>query len=144
MQILVATDGSESAARAVEAAAKQAKALNARLVIVHVVCVDNLPLAELKDYALREHENLTDVLYAFAEEKLAEAKKRAEALGATDVETSAPFGDVAETLIEAARERRADMIFVGRRGRGRLSGLLLGSVSQKIVSVAPCPVVVVP
>jgi len=33
---------------------------------------------------------------------------------------------------------------VGRRGRGRLSGLLLGSVSQKLASLAPCKVMVVP
>jgi nucleotide-binding universal stress UspA family protein len=144
MRILVATDGSESAARAVDMAAKQTKAFKGQLKIVHVVCIDNMPLEQLKDYALREHENLADVLNTFAEEKLVEAKKRAEALGVTSVETSAPFGDVAETLIDAAREQQADMIFVGRRGRGRLSGLLLGSVSQKIVSVAPCPVVVVP
>jgi len=36
------------------------------------------------------------------------------------------------------------MIGVGRRGQGRLAGLLLGSVSQKLVSLAPCIVVVVP
>ena len=36
------------------------------------------------------------------------------------------------------------MLVVGRRGRGRLSGLLLGSVSQKVASLAPCIVIVVP
>jgi nucleotide-binding universal stress UspA family protein len=36
------------------------------------------------------------------------------------------------------------MLVLGRRGRGRLAGLLLGSVSQKLASLAPCSVVIVP
>ena len=54
--------------------------------------------------------------------------------------------DPAEAIIEAARREHADAIIVGRRGRGRgqLAGLLLGSVSQKVVSLAPCTVIVVP
>jgi nucleotide-binding universal stress UspA family protein len=43
----------------------------------------------------------------------------------------------------AYRDRPADLIVVGSRGHGRLAGLLLGSVAQKVVSLAPCPVVVV-
>jgi len=52
--------------------------------------------------------------------------------------------DPAEAIIEAARREHADAIIVGRRGRGQLAGLLLGSVSQKVVSLAPCTVIVVP
>jgi len=53
-------------------------------------------------------------------------------------------GDIAETLIEIAREKEVDAIIVSKRGAGRLSGLLLGSISQKLVSLAPLPVTVVP
>ena len=53
-------------------------------------------------------------------------------------------GPVAETIIEIAREEGADAIVVGKRGHGRVAGLLLGSVSQKVVCEAFCPVVVAP
>lgn len=59
------------------------------------------------------------------------------------VERIAAWGDPAETILECAREA-VDLVVLGRRGRGRLAGLLLGSVSQKLVSLAPCAVMVVP
>jgi nucleotide-binding universal stress UspA family protein len=51
-------------------------------------------------------------------------------------------GAPADVLVEAARA--ADLLVVGSRGRGGFAGLLLGSVSQRCVERAPCPVVVVP
>ena len=54
------------------------------------------------------------------------------------------WADPAEAIIEAARVGQADTIVIGRRGRGRLAGLLLGSVSQKVASLAPCIVTIVP
>lgn len=144
MRILVATDGSDAADRAVELAAKLASQLKGSLKIIHVISVQNLPMAQLKDYALWEHVTLGEVLNTFAEEKVTAARKRAEALGVPNVQSESPYGDVAELIIEAARRDQVDLIILGKRGRGRLSGLVLGSVSQKVVSVAPCAVVVVP
>jgi nucleotide-binding universal stress UspA family protein len=47
-------------------------------------------------------------------------------------------------ILEAAGREKPDAIVVGKRGRGRLSSLLLGSVSQKLASLATVPVIVVP
>ena len=48
----------------------------------------------------------------------------------------------ASAVLDAAAD--ADLVVVGSRGRGGLKGMLLGSVSQKVVHHSPCPVVVIP
>ena len=52
-------------------------------------------------------------------------------------------GDAAERLLEYAREQAIDLIALGRRGVGQIRGLLMGSVSLKINSLAECPVLTV-
>ncbi len=54
------------------------------------------------------------------------------------------MGDVAEVVIEIAKEKEINAIVVGKRGAGPLERLLLGSVSRKVVTLAPVPVIVVP
>jgi nucleotide-binding universal stress UspA family protein len=49
---------------------------------------------------------------------------------------------VALEIIDCARAYDVDLIVVGTRGRSRLPGLLLGSVSQKLASHAPCPLLI--
>jgi nucleotide-binding universal stress UspA family protein len=56
----------------------------------------------------------------------------------------AGVGEAAHVVAEAAREEGADVIVVGTRGRGPLAGLLLGSVTQRLLHLAPCPVLAVP
>jgi nucleotide-binding universal stress UspA family protein len=59
------------------------------------------------------------------------------------VEPIARKGDPAAILLEAAREARADLIVIGRRGRDFAARTLLGSVAQRVVNQAPCDVLVV-
>jgi nucleotide-binding universal stress UspA family protein len=55
----------------------------------------------------------------------------------------APVGDPAEQLIESARRLEADLLVVGRRDQSAVKRLVLGSVSSKVVTGAPCDVLVV-
>jgi nucleotide-binding universal stress UspA family protein len=63
--------------------------------------------------------------------------------GVARISAEPSFGDPAQEIMTVAQDRQADLIVVGSRGHGRLAGLLLGSVTQKVVSLAHCPVVVV-
>ena len=140
-RILVATDGSAGGSRAVTAAAELARAVDGDLLIV--TFADDVPGAELAELA-RAEGGIAEALELLAKRILLEAKERAASIGAPKVRTYNGSGEVAEAIIDTARREQSDIIVVGRRGRGRLAGLLLGSVSQKLVSLAPSPVLVVP
>ncbi|MBR0764871.1 universal stress protein [Bradyrhizobium japonicum] len=140
-RIMVATDGSSGADRAVDVAAEIAKALSGNLLIVTVA--DSLAFEQAQQMVLAEG-STGDVLEAMTTQTLKTAEARARDLGASQIELQVGWGDITRSLIDIARGGSVEMIVVGRRGRGQLAGLLLGSVSQKLVSLAPCAVVVVP
>ena len=139
--IMVATDGSSGADRAVDVAAEVARALSGDLLIVTVA--DSLAFEEAQRLA-RTEGSTGDVLEALTTQTLKAAEARARHLGVSQIELRVAWGDVTRSLIDIATGGSVEMIIVGRRGRGQLAGLLLGSVSQKLVSLAPCAVVVVP
>ena len=139
--IMVATDGSEGADRAVDVAAELAKAFGGELLIVTVG--GNVSGDELRQLE-RAEGNIGEALDMLSNQILRAAKTRAERFGIGSIRLRPAWGDPAQSIIETAVREAADALVVGRRGRGRLAGLLLGSVSQKIASLAPCMVVIVP
>ena len=143
-RILVATDGSESADRAVDYAAGLAKREKADLLIANVIGGYGLPDKAMLRLTQSEQAWLKEFLDSVSAETLAKARERARAAGASTVQLESRAGDVAESLIRIAQEKAADMIVVGKRGAGLVERLLLGSVSRKLVSLAPLPVIVIP
>jgi len=136
-RILLAVDGSEHAARAVKVAAELAQCIKAAELRV-LVAYDPIPpyLGE---------PNLQEVISArlkIAQGVLQDAVKAIDN-SQIDVHSELVEGNPAETIIEVAETRHSDVIVMGSRGLGKLAGLLLGSTSQKVVSHAPCPVLIV-
>jgi nucleotide-binding universal stress UspA family protein len=139
--IITATDGSACAGRAIDIAATLAKAAGATLLIV---TVQGNRSGEGVQALARAEGSAAEALEILANQTLREASERAARLGAPSIQSRLCWGDPAEVIVATAGHEHTDAIVVGRRGRGRLAGLLLGSVSQKLVALAPCTVVVVP
>jgi nucleotide-binding universal stress UspA family protein len=162
--IVAATDGSDTADRAIDFAADLAGKFAADLVLIHVISASmpapggtgiahpagdlradlRAPIRSLRAPIGMENVSLPEVLTDAANDILAKAKGRAEARGAKRVDTELRTGEPAEMILSFAKEQEADIIVLGKRGRGRLAGLLFGSISQKVAMLAPCAVIVVP
>jgi nucleotide-binding universal stress UspA family protein len=135
-RILLAVDGSEHAVHAAKVAADLARCMKAELRILVVYAPIPPYLGE---------PNMQQAINARLDESQAILQKAVEALGDIpgEIHTEVLEGDAAETIIQVAKVRNSDLIVMGSRGLGRLAGLLLGGTSQKVVSHAPCPVLIV-
>lgn len=145
-KILVGVDGSESALQAVGVAANLAKTFEGQLILVHVVQVSAIAEEALKVSATAHlSENPKGIMERLSQRVLDAARKRAIKIGLTDqnIATVTADGNQAREIIKTAKRRKVDLIVVGSRGRSRLEGLLLGSVSQKVSALAPCPCMIV-
>lgn len=140
-RIMVAVDGSDTAERGLKEAVNLAKDQKAQLAIVHVIDLvvvygaGQFPGAYIE--ATRE----------FAQETIARARKLAAEAGIVPEVLSPEIVTggyhVADTIAQVASEWKADLLVVGTHGRRGVSRLLLGSVAERIVRVAPCPLLLV-
>lgn len=133
-KILVPIDGSENSIRALRDAIKIAKLTNATITIMHVYPIGTSVITSSRQafYQLLKEES---------KEKLEKGKAIAKAEG-LDVDTLLVEGDAVEKIIDTAKEGEFDLIVIGARGLGKLTGLILGSVSQGVVNSAVCRVLV--
>jgi nucleotide-binding universal stress UspA family protein len=137
-KVVWATDGSERADEALPFARALATEGGGQLVVVH--CVElTLPGKASGRYPIRADE---EDLKAKIVRQVAEL----DAAGVPTVleTTRASVGDAARAIAETTREQGGDVIVVGTRGHTGLGGLLLGSVTQRLLHIGPCPVLAVP
>jgi nucleotide-binding universal stress UspA family protein len=141
-RILVATDFSESADAALDAAIELARPNRAALDLVHVYPLPgvSVPFADALWVASPE-------MLASLQTRLGEAlDQRAARVRAQGLECSAAAvqGAAAQEIVQRAAQGPADVIVIGTHGRSGLSHALLGSVAERVVQHAACPVLVVP
>lgn len=131
-RILIAYDGSESADRALDEAARLA---NGSAVTV-------VGVAELWPQFGRAPAMLVPEAYAERKAELEQAKAKLAKLG-IDAETVERRGDPAEMIIDEAEQEKADLIVIGTRGLSTAKSWMLGSVSTRVMHHAPCNVLIV-
>lgn len=138
-RILVPIDfGAESKA-ALLAAASLARDLEASIHLLHVARDPILMVGTPELYGV-DWAKLRNDLVAEAKSRLAELARTVEGVRVThDVAVGGP----ADTIAQTAREMRADLIVMGTHGRGALGHLLIGSVADRVIRLAHCPVMTV-
>ena len=131
--ILHPTDFSEAAQEAFALAASLARDHGSRLVVLHV---DPLPVGHDEVIARRDRAAYEKPLWDLLRQvKVTDAQ--------VTLEHQLAEGDPAAEILRVARESGCDLIVMGTQGRSGLARLVLGSVAEKALRQAPCPVVTV-
>lgn len=140
--ILCCVDGSKHALRAAEHACVLAQKFGSSLTLI-TVAKELKPSEQVKRFIELEHLSGEPqyVLDEYTEDIMDKAKDVAEASGLKNVKTEIKTGNPARAIMEFAERRKVDTIVLGRRGMGDIEGVLLGSVSHKVASLAKCTVV---
>ncbi len=168
--ILIATDGSPHAEKAVEVGAALAKKFGSRVIVLHVLMrsasfdaihkafkaqglptsvLDELtrpmPLAYGFDLGASPIDPVVPLieLGTLGQRILDRAKAFLTKEGIADVRTFMEDGDPAKTILEIANRESADTIVMGHRGLGALQEVIVGGVSTKVGHLAPCTVITV-
>lgn len=134
--ILVAVDGSEHGLLSARTAGELARCTDANLFVVTayepVHSYKGMPYIQDE---INERRSWAEKAQESAIEEIGEIPG--------ELKTEALEGPAAEAILNVVQVRDIDLVIMGTRGRGGLKGLLLGSQSQKVVSHAPCPVMLV-
>jgi len=144
--ILVATDFSDASAPATAYAFSLARALNARVYVMHVVPEDDVRvLTAIRPYlqSAVTPETLVDTFYTEAAKRLATLVEEAHATELVQerlIVTGAPAAEI----MQCAAAKQVQLIIIGTHGRRGVTRFLMGSVAERVLREAPCAVLIVP
>ena len=140
-KILVAADGSDCGMHAAEQAIGIAKLLDAQLIVVYVV--DEIALDQVFKVSERDgaEKELKKVGQRCINYILEQAKR--ECVKNTSLLAKLAKGRPFEQIVHLAKQLKIDLIVIGTHGQRRAERVLIGSVAQKVIEYAPCPVLVV-
>jgi nucleotide-binding universal stress UspA family protein len=137
--VLVPTDFSTSAAQALDYAIRLARPLKARLTVLHVMQPNPMPGV---DTGVAPPATYLQEVKEAMQSNMEDALARVTAAGFT-AERLVLYGIPFQGIVDTAKARQVDLIIMGTHGRTGLMYVLLGSVAEKVVRLAPCSVLVV-
>ena len=138
--ILVPVDFSAYTSSIIELAADLSRRYEAPLLLLHAY----EPLTYLMPEGLVELDpHQLDRALARLSGALADVAKEARDAGAVSVESQVVHAHAIQSIVRAAQERKCSLIVMGTHGRTGFKHLLIGSVAENVVRIAPCPVLTV-
>lgn len=140
-RILYASDFSKASGKALTSAISLAKVNRAHLTVLHAY-VPIVPLAPEQYIASSTWTQVDAETRRWAERQVNLLADKAKKAGVR-VSAMMVTGDPAQQLVRMARSKRADLIVMGTHGRRGLSKFFIGSVAERVVATAPCPVMTV-
>ena len=141
-RILVPTDFSATADAALEYAFGLAERFGASVQLLHVLDDPFVYEGMSPEAYIAEAPMIRSAMLKEAREKLRHRAGTREPHGAS-IEAEVLFGHGARTIAEYAAERGVDLIVMGTHGRTGIAHLVIGSVAERLVRTAPCPVLTV-
>lgn len=138
-RILVPLDFSPNSTWALDYAHFLARRFNAALHVVHVCEVPTLMTASMDAYAIA----YSDWSQRLGEEAERELAKIVNSIVDVKVTTEVLFGTPSKAIVEDATLNQADLIVMGTHGHGAAMHMLMGNVAERVVRMAPCPVLTV-
>ena len=140
-RIVHPTDFSPASGPAFRKALELAKADNATLAIVHVL--PTLPMVADAYIAAAAYDEMLRGHRAQGDKSMERLVARARAAGVRATGAVIDDGGLADRIVRYAKRERADLIVMGTHGHGVLAKMLLGSVAERVIASAPCPVMTV-
>lgn len=141
MKILVSVDLSESTEKVVEKAGEIAKALSAKVWLIHIAD----PEPDFVGYEPGPQSVRDSIAKSFKIEHQ-QIHEIANRLRATGLDTTAILvqGATVDTILKEASKLEVDMIVVGSHGRGAMHQILVGSVCEGVLHKSECPILIIP
>jgi nucleotide-binding universal stress UspA family protein len=140
--VLVATDFSPSATHAVDTAIEYARQFQAQLIILHAYRVDIPVASPLTGGGYVLPDGFFEQIAKEARLRVERAASDASAKGISAIGIAIDRHP-ATAIVDEAKARKVDLIVMGTRGLTGLKHLALGSVADRVVRTAPCPVLTV-
>lgn len=149
-KVLIALDYDSSAKKVAEAAFTFAKAMNAEVILLHVLAdityystLQYTPIMGFSNFSDSDFHQMVDVdgLKKSAEYYLAKIKHH---LGDDTIQIVTEEGELADTILKTAKHLHADTIVMGSHSRKWLEQILIGSTTEKVLQQTTIPLLIIP